>query len=130
MTVSPPTPTTLACDPELRFTMTNDWRNARRRSLQAWLRTGLSLLVAGALITAISLAAGPATELDRLLPWLGAAIAVLGVVSSLGAVVGYRLALARGRPHASGSDAPALVLAGLVVIAGSLLALILIADAC
>jgi uncharacterized membrane protein YidH (DUF202 family) len=113
-----------------RFTMTNDWRHARRRRLQAWLRTGLSLLVVGALITGISLGVGPATEVDRLLPWLGGALVFLGVVSSLGAGVGYRLALARGRPDAGGSDAPALILAGLIAIAGSLLALILIADAC
>ncbi len=113
-----------------RLTMPSDWRYESRRSLQAWLRTGLSLVVVGALITGIALGAGPASELDRMLPWLGAAIAILGVVSSLGAVVNHRRLVARGGRGPRGSETPALILAGLIVIAGSLLAVILIADAC
>ncbi len=109
--------------------MPTDWRHDRR-SLQAWLRTGASLIAVGALITGLSLAAGPTSELDRMLPWLGAAIAVLGVVSSLGAVINHRRMLAHGQRVSGGSETPALVLAGLVVIAGCLLAIILIADAC
>jgi len=109
--------------------MPTDWRH-ERRSLRAWIRTGLTLLVAGSLITGVSLASGAASELDRILPWLGAAIAVLGVASIMGALIGYRLAHARGERWPRGSGAPALFLAGLIAIAGSLLAVILIADSC
>jgi uncharacterized membrane protein YidH (DUF202 family) len=105
-------------------------RHLARRSFQAWVRTGLALLVTGGLITGISLGSGPTSELDRLLPWLGAGIGVLGVAAILGAVVSYRRSLAHRDRAVSSTEAPALILAGLVVIAGSLLAIILIADTC
>ncbi len=110
--------------------MPTDWRDENRRSLQAWLRTGLTLVIVGALITGASLAVGPATSADRMLPWIGVTLAVVGVISNLGAVVRYRLARLRGGRRTGASEAAARVLVGLIVIAGSLLVIILIADAC
>ncbi len=110
--------------------MPSDSSYRNHTALRAWLRTGLSLVVVGALIAGVSLAAGPRSELDRLLPWIGAGLALVGAASSVGAVIRQRRVLARGRHGADGSEAPALVVAGLIVIAGALLAIIFIADAC
>ena len=110
--------------------MPTDWRLASRRSLQAWIRAGLWLVVVGALITGSSVALGSATSADRLRPWIGATLVGLGVVSVVGALVGYRRALARGGWTGSTSEAAARVMVGVVAIAASLLLIILIADAC
>lgn len=113
-----------------RLPKSTDWRDENRRSLQAWIRTGLSLLVVGALITALSRALGAATSADRMLPWIGGTLVGLGTVSVVGAVVGYRMARARGSRTSGASEAAARIMVGLIAIAASLLLIILIADAC
>jgi uncharacterized membrane protein YidH (DUF202 family) len=110
--------------------MPTNWRHESRQSLQAWIRTGVSLMVVGAIITAASLALGAETSADRLVPWTGTTLVGLGIVSIVGAVVGYRRALARGSRASGASEAAARIMAGLIAIAGSLLIIILIADAC
>lgn len=114
----------------MRSPMPTDWRHDSRQSLRAWIRTGLSLMVVGALITVPSLALGAATSANRLLPWIGATLVGLGIVSIAGAVVGYRRARARGGRTSGASEAAARILAGLIVICGSLLIIVLIVDAC
>lgn len=64
------------------------------------------------------------------LPWIGGTLVGLGTLSVVGAVLGYRLARARGSGTSGASEAAARIMAGLIAIVASLLLIILIADAC
>lgn len=116
-------------EPQPRL-VSSDWRRESRRSLLAWIRTGLSLMVVGSLLSGLYLTLGGTTPAVRLLPWIGAALVGLGVISVVGAMIGYRRARTRRARMSGASEAATRIVAGLIAIAGSLLIIIFIADAC
>jgi putative membrane protein len=106
---------------------------ANERTVLAWIRTALATIALGFMIARLGLwlhAIQPGMMHERWPTWLGASFILLGMLSSIGAVVRFaraRRALLEGRPIPSSGGLVSLVAFGLTVLAGVTLVYVLLA---
>ena len=108
---------------------------ANERTLLAWLRTGIGLMAFGFVVARagplVEQAAGQVPSEGGAFTWIGAALVLLGAVSSALAGTGYvqvRRALLSGRELRPGAYLPPVVTL-LVTLVGVVLAILLVVDA-